>query len=286
MIEENKFRAIGYVGTLSEFTDTRDRMIRGGWKIKTLEYGQTAKILIHNNGNKYTFFGDDQTRKGMRGGSIVTNLKRDIDSYISRNGLPSFKPNQSLIKSNVDAIIENRDDLWTHQDINACYWQAAINLNYISTKNYLTGKDFKEAINAAIGSLAKIVTQTSYESNKEKSREVYRPEARHESIYWSIVNYVNDCMNEIMNLGNGCIAWITDCIVYNLHHPSIYSTLKGGDTEIDRIMTKYGFTWKRRIAHLESISLDRVTFICEGEERSILIPFNKRQQFKPYITHE
>jgi hypothetical protein len=179
-------------------------------------YGLSRIIEFPNSDTRFRFFGTEKKTDRIEGSYFVTLVRKEIDAYIEKNGIPKIhhKPHIQLFHTN--NIKENFNKPLSAIDINSCYWTTAYNLGYISEELFQRGikSNKKMGLLVSIGSLNKLPLIQVYKNGKFKKQYLdHEYSDRYSPFFWNIIDVVyNMCMEIYDMLGDDFYAWITDCV--------------------------------------------------------------------------
>jgi hypothetical protein len=178
-----------------------------------------SRKMVLPNGYKLNYFGRKGSNNLVEGAFLVMMVKREIDAYIEKNGVPPKVEPTQVQTFNFTAIKKvlsgNRQPI-VGVDINACYWYVAHKLGYISDSLFERGLNTKKkkGLLISIGCLNKLPMIKTYENGECVSttfdfeyNDTYSP------FYWNIINYTYELMIESFYIfGDDWYMYLTDCL--------------------------------------------------------------------------
>jgi hypothetical protein len=180
--------------------------------------GLSRKILMPN-GYKLNYFGRKGSNNLVEGAFLVMMVKREIDAYIEKNGVPpKVEPTQvqTFNFSAIKRVLSGKRIPVIGVDINACYWFVAHKLGYISDTLFERGLNTKKkkGLLIAIGCLNKLPMIKTYVNGEcvatdfdMEYHNTYSP------FYWNVINYTHELMIESFQLfGDDWYMFLTDCL--------------------------------------------------------------------------
>ena len=182
-----------------------------------------SRKMVLPNGYKLNYFGRKGSNNLVEGAFLVMMVKREIDAYITKNGIPPKVEPTQVQTFNFTAINKalsgNRRPV-VGVDINACYWYVAHKLGYISDSLFERGLNTKKkkGLLIAIGCLNKLPMIKTYENGECVSttfdteyNNTYSP------FYWNIINYTYELMIESYHIfGDDWYMYLTDCLFVSI----------------------------------------------------------------------
>ena len=145
-------------GTIEKFKEQFPTILEKSKDFTIVASGMSRKVIL-GNGSVLRYFGTSKQECKIDGAFIVTMVQREIDNYIEKNGIPEFEAVHDVQNFNLKKIAEivGKKVPIMGIDINACYWNVAHKLGYISDKLYKGGLESckKQGLLIAIGCLAK-----------------------------------------------------------------------------------------------------------------------------------
>jgi hypothetical protein len=214
-------------GDLSNFIDSIRKAIASKENFKVVANGLSRKIIFEN-GIKYNFFGRKEKNQFVDGVWLTTMVRKEIDIYIEKNGIPELKPKVdvqlfNLGKINELALKKKRYPL-VGVDINSCYWRTAYLLGYISEELYNRGLDTckKMGLLVAIGCLNKRPIIKEYVNGEMK---IMKADSdyydKYSPFYWSIIYHTYQIMMEAYEqFSDDFVMYITDCLFVEMNRKS------------------------------------------------------------------
>jgi hypothetical protein len=206
-------------GSLDKYVDTLRKAISSKESFKVVSTGLSRKIIF-DNGVKYNFFGKQNKDNYVEGVWLTQMVRKEIDAYIEKNGIPPQKPKVDVQLFNIQKInkIMQKGKKYpiVGVDINQCYWRTAYLLGFISEGLYERGLKTckKMGLLVAIGCLNKRPIVKQYVDGEMRTMnhdadyyEKYSP------FYWAIINHTYEIMMEAYNLfPEDFVMYITDCL--------------------------------------------------------------------------
>jgi hypothetical protein len=206
-------------GTLENFTDTLRKAIASRESFRVVSNGLSRKIVF-DNGIKYNFFGKKDKDNYVEGVWLTAMVRKEIDAYIEKNGIPPTPPKVDVQLFNIPKInkIVQKGKRYplVGVDINSCYWRTAFLLGYISEELYERGLKTckKMGLLVAIGCLNKRPIVKEYidgEMRMAKHDADYYD--RYSPFYWSIIYHTYKIMMEAYEeFSEDFVMYITDCL--------------------------------------------------------------------------
>ena len=205
-------------GTIDSYRQTVSKYSKKGETFQTVSSGMTRRIILPN-GAKMRFFGTEAKGQIVEGAFLVQMVQREIDEYIAKNGIPAHHQVHDVQMFNLPLIkrrLTSRPQPIIGIDINACYWNTAHKLGYISDELYERGLKTakKKGLLISIGCLNKKPIIKTYRDGKLIStkfdEEFY---ARYSPFYWNIIAATQDIMMRSFELfENHWYMFLTDCL--------------------------------------------------------------------------
>lgn len=142
---------------------------------------------------------------------VETRIKNDLYKVKNKNNERML---YNTVMFNIDVIKKSYFKKCYAIDINSCYWNVARNIGVISEefyrKGFKEGKNWKNARNAAIGSLGAYEIETIYIDGERAGQEHSRRE--YNTVRSDIMDYVWEIANEISSqVKEGFCMFLTDC---------------------------------------------------------------------------
>jgi hypothetical protein len=235
-------------GTIEKFKEQFPTILEKSQDFTIVASGMSRKVILQN-GSVLRYFGTKKQDCKVDGAFIVTMVQREIDKYIEEKGIPAFEVVNDVQNFNLKAIekIVGKRVPIMGIDINACYWNVALKLGYISQELYDRGlKDSsKQGLLIAIGCLAKRPVHRVYKGGKlvlnSFDDETY---LRYAPFYWNIIRYTYDLMIESWKLLNsdGWYMFLTDCIFVDIDKMKV----------AQKFLSDCGFKYKNHIIEFTS----------------------------------
>ena len=120
-------------GTIEKFKEQFPSILEKSKDFTIVASGMSRKVILQN-GSVLRYFGTKKQDCKVDGAFIVTMVQREIDAYIEKNGIPEFEVVRDVQNFNLKGIkqvVQKRVPIMGI-DINACYWNVAHKLGYIS----------------------------------------------------------------------------------------------------------------------------------------------------------
>jgi hypothetical protein len=205
-------------GTIADYRDNLSKFTKNGETFETISSGLTRRIVLPN-GAKIRFFGTEQKGQVIDGAFLVQMVQKEIDSYIAKNGIPEHQQIHDVQMFDISLIqkkLLNKPKPVIGIDINACYWNTAHKLGYISDSLYERGLKAakKKGLLISIGCLNKKPIIKKYQNGKLIStrfdEEVYK---RYSPFYWNIIAETQKIMVEsYLKFKGNWYMYLTDCL--------------------------------------------------------------------------
>lgn len=230
-------------GTIEKFKEQFPTILEKSKDFTIVASGMSRKVIL-SNGSILRYFGTQKQDCKVDGAYIVTMVQREIDKYIENNGVPEFEVVHDVQNFNLKKISEivGKKVPIMGIDINACYWNVAHKLGYISEELYQRGitSVTKMGLLIAIGCLAKRPVHRVYKDGKLVSN--YFDDVtylRYAPFYWNIIRFTYELMIESYKaLGND--AWymfLTDCVFVDLEKMKV----------AQKFLSDYGLKYKNHL---------------------------------------
>ena len=230
-------------GTIEKFKEQFPTILEKS-KDFTIVASRISRKVILNNGSILRYFGTNKQDCKVDGAFIVTMVKREIDAYIEKNGIPDFEvvcDVQNFNLKKIEQIVAKKVPLMGI-DINACYWNVAHKLGYISDELYERGitKVTKMGLLIAIGCLAKRPVHRIFKDGKLHS--THFDDAtylRYAPFYWNIIRYTYDLMIESFKVigDDSWYMFLTDCVFVDLEKMKV----------AQKFLSDYGLKYKNHL---------------------------------------
>lgn len=228
-------KKVFYRGNIDSFNKHIKEFRRNGESFKVYRSGLTRKIITPTK--TFRFFGKD-TNNYIKGCWNTNRVKKCIDSYIDKYGVPKRFDKPHIQVFNTNAISQNLNKAVGCIDVNACYWTTAMMLGYIDEHTYRVGLEEgnKMGLLVSIGSLNKKPFIEEYQSGKKTISYVDDSKyKRYSPFYWKIIGYTRDVFCKIYEeLGDDMYMWITDCVFFDVKHKK----------KVKDILTEFGYKSK------------------------------------------
>jgi hypothetical protein len=205
-------------GTINSYRQTVSKYAKNGESFQTISSGMTRRIVLPN-GAKMRFFGTEARGQIVDGAFLVQMVQREIDDYIAKKGTPQHRVVHDVQMFNLPMIkhrLANRPQPVIGIDINACYWNTAHQLGYISDELHARGLSTakKKGLLISIGCLNKKPVIKTYRDGKLVStrfdEEFY---SRYSPFYWNIITATQDIMMKSYEQFNQqWYMFLTDCL--------------------------------------------------------------------------
>jgi len=230
-------------GTIEKFKEQFPTIIEGSRDFTLVASGMSRKVIL-NNGSVLRYFGTSKQDCKIDGAFIVMMVQREIDAYIEKNGIPEFQEVHDVQNFNLKKIkqVVGKKFPLMGIDINACYWNVAHKLGYISDELYERGisKVSKMGLLIAIGCLAKRPVHKVFKDGKCISTHfddvTY---LRYAPFYWNIIRYTYDLMIESFKVigDDWWYMFLTDCIFVDLEKMKV----------AQKFLSDLGFKYKNHL---------------------------------------
>lgn len=217
----------------------------------TISSGLSRKILFPS-GAKARYFGGNTKSNIVEGAFLVQMVEKDIDRYIEKHGIPNYIEYRDVQQFNTKKISEllqtKKNKPILSIDINACYWNIAYKLGYISESLYKRGLNTckKEGLLVSIGCLNKKIHIKTYSNGvlMSKGHDEER-ERRYSPFYWNVIAESYKIMMESFELfGDDWYMFLTDCLFVE------YSKMK----EAIKWIKEKGFNYKTNNVQFKSLT--------------------------------
>ena len=235
-------------GTIEKFKEQLPTILEKSQDFTLIASGMSRKVIL-SNGSILRYFGTKKQDCKVDGAFIVTMVQREIDAYIEKNGIPEFQEVHDVQNFNLKKIksVVGKKFPLMGIDINACYWNVAHKLGYISDKLYERGisEVSKMGLLIAIGCLAKRPVVKNFKGGKVVSThfddETY---LRYAPFYWNIIRYTYNLMIESFKvIGNDSwYMFLTDCIFVDLEKMKV----------AQKFLSDLGFKYKNHLIEFNS----------------------------------
>ena len=206
-------------GDLDAYQSKTKEFLSAKEDFEIVSSGLTRRIVLPN-GTKLRFFGTKGKKNFVINGAYLVNMvTNDVDDYIEKHGIPKHKRINNVQVFNPDGIkklLNRRPKPIVAIDINACYWNIAHNLGFLSDRLYNRGleKASKEGLLIAVGCLNKkprIKVYKAGELVENKPDENYYN--RYSPFYWKIIETSEDIMMKTYELfKDNWYMYLTDCL--------------------------------------------------------------------------
>jgi hypothetical protein len=208
-------------GTVEDFRRHLPQLQRRKENFTVMVSGMTRKIIL-KNGSTLKYFGSKKSECRVNGAFMVNMTKKDIDAYIEKHGTPTYSEIKDVQNFNFNLILKAiaKKTPVMGIDINACYWNVAKKLGYLSDRVYQRGLQncSKQGLLVAIGCLAKkplkkvyINGQFAYHEFDDAEYQKYSP------FYWQIIEQTYNLMNESYDaFADNWYMFLTDCIFVDI----------------------------------------------------------------------
>ena len=223
----------------------------------TISSGLT-RTIVFPSGSKAKFFGSPNGNNIVDGAFLVRMVQKDVDEYIDKHGVPAYTEHRDVQQFNLSKIREAIDSKKQVPilsiDINACYWNVAHNLGYISDSLYKRGLHTckKEGLLVSIGCLNKRIVIKEYVQGKLVStRQDEERMARYAPFYWNVIGKTYELMMQSFELfGDRWYMFLTDCVFVD------YAKMK----EISQWIRSKGFEVKTNTIEFLELSNNRLVW--------------------------
>jgi hypothetical protein len=236
-------------GTIDKYESSLKNCMANEESFTTVSSGLSRKIVF-TNGMKLRYFGSQNNNQLIEGAFLVQMVQRDVDKYIANLGIPKFEKTPDVQQFNIakikNSIKSDKPLAVIGIDINACYWNVAYKLGYISESLYERGLNLgkKKGLLISIGCLNKLPIIKKYEYGVliEKTYD-YQFHNQYSPFYWNILAYTHDLMMESYGLfREDWYMFLTDCIFVD------YKRRK----DIQSFLESKGFKFKMHQIHFKS----------------------------------
>jgi hypothetical protein len=204
-------------GTIEKYRSSLEECIRNEESFVTVTSGMSRKIVLPN-GISMKYFGSQNNTSLIDGAYLVQMVQHEIDAYIELHGVPSYNEIadvQLFNIPNIERAIKNQEPI-LGIDINACYWNTAYHLGYISKELYERGiqKVKKAGLLISIGCLNKKPIIKTYREGKLISKSYDdATHGRYAPFYWNIIEITHKLMVESYKLfKDNWYMFLTDCL--------------------------------------------------------------------------
>lgn len=213
--------------------------------------GMTRKIEFASGTTTWRFFGGSKS-SFIDGSYFAQMVKRSIDDYIERNGIPPAFDKPDIQLFNVAAIREHLRKPVAAIDINACHWTTAYHLGFINEELYQRGiaSTKKKGLLVSIGSLNKLEQIDYYEAGQlVKTTYDYDTFNRYSPFYWAVIQRVRDVMMRCYEqLEDDMFMWLTDCVFAKFERRE----------QIEQFFTGHGYKSKHYVTDFVKVDPMRV----------------------------
>lgn len=209
-------------GTIEKYRVNLKDCIKNGESFTTITSGMSRRIVLPN-GVAMRYFGSKKNPSLIEGAFLVQMVQREIDAYIEKHGIPNHETIQDVQLfnlPNINRAIKNQTPV-LGIDINACYWNTAYFLGYISKELYERGlaKVKKQGLLISIGCLNKKPIVKTYEEGK-LIKSTYDEDTynRYCPFYWNIIQVTHELMVKSYSLfKDNWYMFLTDCLFVDFH---------------------------------------------------------------------
>jgi hypothetical protein len=179
-----------------------------------------SRLVVFPNGTKMRFYGSKVKKPYVEGVFLTRMVRREVDTYIEKNGIPDTKPLVDVQQFNIKRIRElcampKRIPV-IGVDIDKCYWRTANILGYISDELYERGltTNKKMGLLVAIGCLNKFPIIKSFENGELSHRtKDYAYHERYSPFYWNIIYHTYQIMMDAYaEFQDDFVMYLTDCL--------------------------------------------------------------------------
>jgi len=205
-------------GTIEKYRSTLSKCIANKETFSTYSSGMSRRIILPT-GVKMKFFGSENNNSRISGAFMVQMVQREIDAYIEKNGIPTHNVVSDVQLFNlpkINAVIAGKKKPIVGIDINACYWNTAHKLGYISDSLYQRGLDTckKEGLLIAIGCLNKKPIVKHYRNGKLIGQSIDEViYSRYSPFYWNVIEHTHQIMMESYEqFKDNWYMYLTDCL--------------------------------------------------------------------------
>ena len=212
-------RSVFNGGNLRDFEVFIEQASKTSEKFEVVING-LSRLVVFSNGTKMRFYGKKKNFSYVDGVFLTRMVRKEVDTYISKNGIPDTKPFVDVQQFNISKIQElcalKRRVPVIGVDIDKCYWRTANILGYISDELYERGlkTNKKMGLLVAIGCLNKFPIIKSFEGGEvtHKTRD-YAYHNRYSPFYWNIIYHTYQIMMDAyMEFGDDFVMYLTDCL--------------------------------------------------------------------------
>jgi len=260
-------------GTIDKYESSLKNCMSNEESFTTVSSGLSRKIVFAN-GMKLKYFGSRNNNQLIEGAYLVQMVQRDVDKYIEQLGIPKHEKTPDVQQFNLSKI---RTSIKAGKplavigiDINACYWNVAYKLGYISESLYERGLKIgkKKGLLISIGCLNKLPIIKKYEYGVliEKTYD-YQFHNQYSPFYWNILAYTHDLMMESFGLfKDDWYMFLTDCIFID------YKRRK----DVQLFLESKGFTFKSHQIHFKSFENGKLDwFDFKDQENKSIFAMNR-----------
>jgi hypothetical protein len=231
----------------------------------TISSGLSRKIVFPS-GTQLKYFGSPNKERNLISGAfLVTMVQREIDKYVEEHGVPSCMPVRDVQQFNLGKIkkvlASKKRVPVVGIDINACYWNTAHNLGYISDKLWKRGLDAckKEGLLISIGCLNKmplikryvngVLVETTYD---------YDYHNKYSPFYWNIIYKTYELMMESFEMfKDNWYMFLTDCLFVDVKSSEVAK----------KFISEKGYSTKSQIIELKKFDGFRLEWIELKEDK-------------------
>jgi hypothetical protein len=273
---------------LSSFHKDKSRLISDKSSFSISYTSQTRYISVLNNSNsvvsKYLYTSDKTSLKAL---NLMQKVKREVElneeiinaAPYSENPLKidyyDFKPSLYDMKMEPGAFYEF-SNVW-EADITKAYYNAALNLNFISKKTFLDCISLEKSQRLKVlGSLATSKTTFFYKNGKMHGEPVLKQSEIGRKAWFKICSYTDNAMKMAKDVfkENFLFYWVDGIYITNLHNPEF--SLEDEQEirkEFEVLKKHFHFDW-------EIVKLDKVEFVNTGKQ--IIINVHKGKDVRPF----
>lgn len=205
-------------GTIEKYRSTLSKCIANKETFTTYSSGMSRRIILPTGVNM-KFFGSEKAHSRISGAFMVQMVQREVDAYIEKNGIPEYNVISDVQLFNlpkIEGVIKGKKTPIVGVDINACYWNTAHKLGYISDSLYERGLDTckKEGLLIAIGCLNKKPVLKTYRDGKLVSQSFDEAvHQRYAPFYWNVIEHTHKIMMESYErFKDSWYMYLTDCL--------------------------------------------------------------------------
>jgi len=205
-------------GTIEKYRSTLSKCITNKETFTTYSSGMSRRIILPTGVNM-KFFGSEKANSRISGAFMVQMVQREVDAYIEKNGVPSYNVVSDVQLFNlpkIKKVIEGKKKPIVGIDINACYWNTAHKLGYISDALFERGIDTckKEGLLIAIGCLNKKPVLKQYRDGKLVGYTFDDAvHSRYAPFYWNVIEHTHKIMMESYErFKEHWYMYLTDCL--------------------------------------------------------------------------